>query len=261
MDGKLGIASQRSSRGRMLFNSIGGAFTQICGSMIGGVRVGAEEPSHASKIPLGSSSTGHQSSLLETTNSKAASFKQEFSLFDEEMLAETVVVVLGEVPAASRKAFKELLARCCHCTYSDSYEEALEKLNRSKARYKLLLCHCFEVVDDVEDLLAFRAAAPEILIIITSYEFSRNDLTPERGAICDSALRLPYSTVSLAMGLCAALENREILRNQGSYHWSPEQTLELPRPDATNNHRASAACGQFAVELNNKKKCSKFPII
>lgn len=68
-----------------------------------------------------------------------------------------------------------------------------------------------DAFDDVEDgvdaLLDFRAAAPELVVVVCSAMVSGDDFGSERARICDATLKLPASATRLARGLVSALSN------------------------------------------------------
>lgn len=70
----------------------------------------------------------------------------------------------------------------------------------------------FDAFDDVEAgvdaLMAFRSAAPELVVVVCSEMVSGDDFGTERARICDATLKLPTSATRLARGLVSALSNR-----------------------------------------------------
>lgn len=60
----------------------------------------------------------------------------------------------------------------------------------------------------VDTLIAFRLAHPQVIVLIGSSEFSRDDLSHERFVIADASIRLPATRAAIASGLCAAVANK-----------------------------------------------------
>lgn len=63
-----------------------------------------------------------------------------------------------------------------------------------------------------DDLMEFRAEAPEVPVLLLSSGFSQDDLSEERLPMCDASVRSPALSPSIAKGVKAAVENNKSWR-------------------------------------------------
>ena len=71
----------------------------------------------------------------------------------------------------------------------------------------------------INKLANFRVENPHAVVVLISPELTLNDLTRERGLICDTSVRSNCSPSTLISALCAAFENSEYMRLHEMYHW------------------------------------------
>lgn len=95
--------------------------------------------------------------------------------------------------------------------FATSTEATLEAIAGRKGNDDLLLVIDIDSFDSasraVTCLSEFRRRKPAIPVVIASRDFARNDFSTERAAIADASLRLPCTSVSLALGVGAAVAN------------------------------------------------------
>ena len=56
----------------------------------------------------------------------------------------------------------------------------------------------------VDQLMAFRQRHPGVAVVIASYQFKRDDFSPERRAIADASIKLPASASRLGLAVSSA---------------------------------------------------------
>lgn len=83
----------------------------------------------------------------------------------------------------------------------------LDEVTRLTSSFTYMLVN-FDAFDNpeagIDALIAFRAHAPESVVVVCSAQVGGDDLGRERRAICDATLRLPVSNSRLANVLLAA---------------------------------------------------------
>jgi hypothetical protein len=168
-------------------------------------------------------STIESVSLSDLIDKKADTLlqKNRFFLFDRVRLAATSVFIMGKVPAETAEVFTRLAEVCALTQIVETITE-LEILCDALPtdHTPLLLLNASISSDLCTNLLDLRRSRPEIVILLTSSEFLRNDFSIERGAICDASLRAPYTVVALALGITAAFNNHSEMRQRSLYHWA-----------------------------------------
>lgn len=96
---------------------------------------------------------------------------------------------------------------------SPELREVLAGRNESLDRRSVLVIDIdsFESLQEaVRALHSFRRRRPEIPVLIASATLARNDFSTERCSIADASLRLPCTSVSLALGVGAAVANNAL---------------------------------------------------
>lgn len=154
--------------------------------------------------------------LVDVLDDHADTLERRHSLFNAAVLEQTDIVIYAPDHLELTQPLSTLksIARTFKITPNKSFAESA--MMASSARHRILVfANVTDAHDAVDWLLRVRMLDPEIAIIITSPEFSSNDLSTARGRICDASLRQPYTTVSLAMGVTAALNNNREIRMRG----------------------------------------------
>jgi hypothetical protein len=152
-------------------------------------------------------------SLIEVLDERADVLEHRSPLFNAAMLQQTDIVVYMPERFELSPAMSTLksFAHKLRITQDKSVAESAIMASSAKNRI-LIFANVTDVHDAVDWLLRLRKLDPEIAIIITSAEFATNDLTTARAGICDASLRQPYTTVNLALGVTAALNNNREIR-------------------------------------------------
>lgn len=168
-------------------------------------------------------STKENVSLSDLIDKKADGLvqKNRFFLFDRVRLAATNIFIMGKVPAETAEVFTHLAEVCTLIEIVETITELEIRCDAIPADHTPLLLLNASISSDLcTNLLALRRSRPEIVILLTSSEFLRNDFSTERGAICDASLQAPYTVVALALGVTAAFNNHSEMRQRSLYHWA-----------------------------------------
>lgn len=125
-------------------------------------------------------------------------------------LEEARVLLLGFPPVHLSSLRDSLRSLGVHVTAAAPSVMQLPDVAEMGLAFNHVLVH-FDAFDDVEAgveaLIAFRASAPETIVVVCSALVSGDDLGSERALICDATLRLPVSTPRMREGLFAARNN------------------------------------------------------
>lgn len=148
---------------------------------------------------------------------------REEGLLSEVDVGNIALFIFGEACPSSRSALSKLVS------FFSGSEEVSSLIHAGVFASKLsdevrplLVVHSDVGGALCNDLMLFRKNNLNFSVILASADFARHDLSLERGAICDASLRLPYSFVSLAMAVQAALNNSSEMRQRSMYHWATE---------------------------------------
>lgn len=145
----------------------------------------------------------------------------ELQLFSQAELAGFDLIVVG-FPSKPCCDVLSALGGCCRRTlFADNLgdadllmRQALEQLNA------LLIVHTHQSGLLLDELLFFRREWLASVIVMAAADLSNNDFSVERGMICDSSIKVPYSAIALALGVESAIKNNEIMRLRSMHHWA-----------------------------------------
>ncbi|WP_417247862.1 hypothetical protein [Celeribacter sp.] len=151
--------------------------------------------------------------LVDVLDERAEMLESRGVLFNTAILEQTDIVIYApdELEFSPELSTLKSFARSLRITHDKSFAESA--MTASSAKHRILIfANVTDAYDAVDWLMRVRKLDPELAIIVTSTEFSSNDLTTARAGICDASLRQPYTTVNLALGVTAALNNNREIR-------------------------------------------------
>ncbi|WP_417259966.1 hypothetical protein [Celeribacter sp.] len=156
-----------------------------------------------------------RAALFERADMEVDTLARDFDLFNTRSLEGSDIILYGKERdgGIERSTTQFVFSRKVVLTEDQSIAEKF--LFESDAKVRLLVVAISDIDDAVEWLIELRQKDPEIVIIVTSPDFAKSDLSIERACICDASIREPVTPISVSMGLRAALNNRrEVLLRQ-----------------------------------------------
>jgi len=156
---------------------------------------------------FGADARSDRRSLVDTLDETAVREANTFQLFDTSSLRGGDVVIVGEGARGSVTPFSPHFSECRSVMATADFKSAERILFESDSPLRVLLINIEDVDQAVDWLLSLRASDPDIVTIVTSADFDKNDLSSERAAICDASLRQPVTPVTLSLGVTAAITN------------------------------------------------------
>ncbi len=133
-----------------------------------------------------------------------------FNLMFRPALEDMDVIVCGDLPPQLRGSLNELATIARGRTYASGLPAVCKQLDLRQGARTLLVLKVSEPSSDLEMLLSLRQRFPETVVVIVSPEFTRNDFSCERLAICDASLRLEAGSVAFAVAISAAIANHRV---------------------------------------------------
>ena len=133
-----------------------------------------------------------------------------FNLMFRPVLQDIDVIVCGDMPPQLRGSLNELERIVRDRIHASGIPAVCKLLELRQGTRTLLVLEVTEPSSDLETLLSIRQRFPETVIVIVSPEFTRNDFSCERLAICDASLRLEAGSVAFAVAISAAISNHRV---------------------------------------------------
>lgn len=153
--------------------------------------------------------------VVDRVNDHSGKHVGDFELFDSTLLENSDVLLFGSTQdgcVLRSSAHFKMSRRVVSAADQDAAENFLKK---SDAKVRLLVVSISDIDTAMDWLLRIRQQDPRIVTIVTSPDFSRNELTTIRSCMCDASLREPVTPTSLSMGIVAAINNQhEMMQRQ-----------------------------------------------
>jgi hypothetical protein len=163
--------------------------------------------------------------VLEATHQKTLTYLErcKADYLDHGQLSDISLVIVGLSLLSDVGALSKLSAACESMNIAGTTRELETLTLRGRRDLQPLVIWHAEVTGELCDaLFAFRQYAPYAIVILSSPDIKRDDFTLEKGAFCDVAVRMPYTTSTLARAVQAARQNQFEMKKRGMYHWAPE---------------------------------------